>query len=54
MINNTILFTSYDARSQDWRERTHLTHGPLTGSQAENFGRSRQPCTLVIHHRDLL
>ena len=35
-------------------ERTHLTHGPLPGSPARSFGRSRQPCPLVIHYRGLL
>src|SRR4029077_14868266 len=33
---------------------TQLTHGSLTESQALNFGRSRQPCLLVINHRSLL
>jgi hypothetical protein len=33
---------------------SHLTHGPLAGSQARSFGRSHQPCTLVTHLRDPL
>jgi hypothetical protein len=34
-------------------ERSHLTHGPLTGSPELDFGRSSQPCMLLIHLQDL-
>jgi hypothetical protein len=30
-------------------ERSHLTHGSLTGNPELDFGRSSQPCQLLIH-----
>ena len=54
MINNTILLYVLRRSKPGLGKRTHLTHGSLTESQTRNFGRSRQPCLLVIHHRVLL
>src|SRR5512135_3197140 len=53
MINNTILFTSSDARSQDGGAYPSDPR-PLTGSPGGSFGRSYQPCPLVVHYRDLI